>query len=119
MSSSENVVLNTLIKSIFSLAPAEYVVDYFDDTDKLFYLSHGVDTDYYTPTKAFYSVKNEQIDGKIVSFHSYFALYSSSTVGMTIQACAMANTRSGVNTRAANASASMMPTIQITVCFCD
>ena len=35
--------------SIFSLAPAEYVVDYFDDTDKLFYLTHGVDTNYYLP----------------------------------------------------------------------
>ena len=34
---------------MFSLAPAEYVVDYFDDTDKLFYLSHGVDTSYYIP----------------------------------------------------------------------
>jgi glycosyltransferase involved in cell wall biosynthesis len=51
--------LEAMKKSIFSLAPAEYVVDYFDDTDKLFYLSHGVDIDYYTPTKAFYSVKNE------------------------------------------------------------
>ena len=36
-------------KSMFSLAPEEYVVDYFDDTDKLFYLSHGVDTSYYIP----------------------------------------------------------------------
>ena len=35
--------------SVFSLAPAEYVVDYFDDTDKLFYLTHGVDTSYYLP----------------------------------------------------------------------
>jgi glycosyltransferase involved in cell wall biosynthesis len=41
--------LEAIKKSIFSLAPAEYVVDYFDDTDKLFYLSHGVDTSYYTP----------------------------------------------------------------------
>lgn len=41
--------LEAIKGSIFSLAPAEYVVDYFDDTDKLFYLSHGVDTTYYLP----------------------------------------------------------------------
>jgi glycosyltransferase involved in cell wall biosynthesis len=41
--------LQAIKGSIFSLAPAEYVVDYFDDTDKLFYLSHGADTSYYTP----------------------------------------------------------------------
>lgn len=51
--------LEAIKNSIFSLAPAEYVVDYFDDTDKLFYLSHGVDTDYYTPTNSFYDVKNQ------------------------------------------------------------
>lgn len=58
--------LEAMKKSIFSLAPAEYVVDYFDDTDKLFYLTHGVDTDYYLPTKAFYSVKNEPITHKLL-----------------------------------------------------
>jgi glycosyltransferase involved in cell wall biosynthesis len=41
--------LQAIKSSIFSLAPAEYVIDYFDDTDKLFYLCHGVDTSYYTP----------------------------------------------------------------------
>lgn len=41
--------LEAIKGSIFSLAPAEYVVDYFDDTDKLFYLTHGADTSYYTP----------------------------------------------------------------------
>ena len=41
-------------------------VDYFDDTDKLFYLSHGVDINYYTPTKAFYSVKNEPVVHKLL-----------------------------------------------------
>ena len=41
--------LEAMKKSMFSLAPAEYVVNYFDDTDKLFYLSHGVDTSYYIP----------------------------------------------------------------------
>jgi glycosyltransferase involved in cell wall biosynthesis len=41
--------LEAIKGSVFSLAPAEYVVDYFDDTDKLFYLTHGVDTSYYLP----------------------------------------------------------------------
>lgn len=41
--------LEAIKGSIFSLAPAEYVVDYFEDTDKLFYLTHGVDTNYYLP----------------------------------------------------------------------
>lgn len=45
-----NQQLEAIKGSIFSLAPAEYVVDYFDDTDKLFYLSHGTDTSYYTPS---------------------------------------------------------------------
>lgn len=46
--------LDAIKGSIFSLAPAEYVVDYFDDTDKLFYLSHGADTSYYTPASIEY-----------------------------------------------------------------
>jgi len=51
-----NEQLQAIKGSIFSLAPAEYVVDYFDDTDKLFYLTHGVDTSYYLPD---YSNKSE------------------------------------------------------------
>jgi glycosyltransferase involved in cell wall biosynthesis len=50
--------LEAIKKSIFSFAPAEYVVDYFDETDKLFYLSHGVDTSYYLP-----KFKNDLFDG--------------------------------------------------------
>lgn len=65
-SSNYKEQLEAMKKSIFSLAPAEYVVDYFDDTDKLFYLSHGVDTNYYTPTKAFYSIKNEPVIHKLL-----------------------------------------------------
>jgi len=34
-------------KSIISLTHAEYLIDYFSDTDKLFYLPHGVDTELY------------------------------------------------------------------------
>ena len=48
-SSNYREQLEAMKKSMFSLAPAEYVVDYFDDTDKLFYLSHGVDNSYYIP----------------------------------------------------------------------
>ena len=46
--------LEAIKGSVFSLAPAEYVVDYFEDTDKLFYLSHGVDTSYYLPAEMEY-----------------------------------------------------------------
>lgn len=42
-----NQQLQAMKGSIISFAPAEYVVDYFDDCDKLFYLAHGVDTKYY------------------------------------------------------------------------
>lgn len=38
--------------SIISFCHAEYVIDYFHDTDKLFYLEHGVDTSYYTPNNS-------------------------------------------------------------------
>lgn len=33
--------------SIISFCHAEFLVDYFSDTDKLFYLSHGVDTNFF------------------------------------------------------------------------
>lgn len=35
--------------SIISFTHAEHLVDYFQDTDKLFYLSHGADTEFFTP----------------------------------------------------------------------
>ncbi len=34
-------------KSIISITYAEYLIDFFDETDKLFYLPHGVDTKKY------------------------------------------------------------------------
>jgi glycosyltransferase involved in cell wall biosynthesis len=40
--------LQAIKGSIFSICHAEYVVDYFDGTDKLFFVPHGVDTNYYT-----------------------------------------------------------------------
>jgi glycosyltransferase involved in cell wall biosynthesis len=35
--------------SVFSICHAKHVVGYFDDTDKLFYLPHGVDTEFFKP----------------------------------------------------------------------
>ena len=35
--------------SIISFTHAEHLVDYFSDTDKLFYLTHGADTEFFTP----------------------------------------------------------------------
>lgn len=35
--------------SIISFTHAEYLIDYFDTVDKLFYLPHGADTDFFTP----------------------------------------------------------------------
>jgi len=39
--------LDAMKKSIISITHAEYLIDYFDQTDKLFFLSHGVDTEKY------------------------------------------------------------------------
>ena len=39
--------LEAIKKSVISFCHAEYLVDYFDETDKLFYLSHGVEVDYF------------------------------------------------------------------------
>lgn len=35
--------------SVISFTHAEYLIDYFDTVDKLFYLPHGADTDFFTP----------------------------------------------------------------------
>jgi autotransporter strand-loop-strand O-heptosyltransferase len=45
-----NENLEAIKGSIISFCHAEFLVDFFDDTDKLFYLSHGVDTSYFTPS---------------------------------------------------------------------
>jgi len=42
---SENLM--AMKKSVASFTHAEYLIDYFDTTDKLYYLSHGVDTNLY------------------------------------------------------------------------
>lgn len=35
--------------SIISFTHAEYLIEYFNETDKLFYLPHGANTDFFTP----------------------------------------------------------------------
>jgi len=39
--------LDAIKGSIISICHAEYLIDYFEETDKLFYLSHGVDIDFF------------------------------------------------------------------------
>ena len=46
-----NINLEAIKKSVVSFCHAEYLVDYFDETDKLFFLSHGVDTNFFKPEK--------------------------------------------------------------------
>jgi len=41
--------LDAIKGSIFSICHSKHVVDYFDETDKLFYLRHGVNTKFFTP----------------------------------------------------------------------
>lgn len=41
--------LEAIKGSIISFTHAEHLVDFFDETDKLFYLPHGVDTEFFTP----------------------------------------------------------------------
>jgi glycosyltransferase involved in cell wall biosynthesis len=41
--------LEAIQGSIFSFTHAEHLLSYFDGTDKLFYLSHGVNTSYFRP----------------------------------------------------------------------
>ena len=46
-----NQQLEAIKGSVFSICHAESVLNFFDSTDKLFYLPHGVDTKYYIPNK--------------------------------------------------------------------
>jgi glycosyltransferase involved in cell wall biosynthesis len=41
--------LDAMKKSIFSITHAEHLINYFDETDKLFYLPHGVNTTFFKP----------------------------------------------------------------------
>ena len=49
--------LEAIKKSVISFCHAEYLVDYFDETDKLFFLSHGVDTNFFKPDEELNSNK--------------------------------------------------------------
>jgi glycosyltransferase involved in cell wall biosynthesis len=44
--------LEAMKGSIISFTHAEYLIDYFNETDKLFYLSHGANADFFTPNHA-------------------------------------------------------------------
>jgi glycosyltransferase involved in cell wall biosynthesis len=41
--------LKAMKGSIISFTHAEYLIDYFNETDKLFYLPHGANTEFFTP----------------------------------------------------------------------
>jgi glycosyltransferase involved in cell wall biosynthesis len=45
-----NQNLEAIKGSVISFTHAEYLVDYFSETDKLFFLSHGVDTEFFLPS---------------------------------------------------------------------
>jgi autotransporter strand-loop-strand O-heptosyltransferase len=42
--------LEAIRGSVISFTHAEFLVDFFEETDKLFYLSHGVETGYFNPS---------------------------------------------------------------------
>lgn len=44
--------LEAMKGSVISFTHAEYLIDYFSETDKLFYLPHGADTEFFTPDHA-------------------------------------------------------------------
>jgi glycosyltransferase involved in cell wall biosynthesis len=44
--------LEAMKNSIISFTHAEYLIDYFSETDKLFYLRHGANTEFFTPNHA-------------------------------------------------------------------
>jgi glycosyltransferase involved in cell wall biosynthesis len=54
-----NQQLEAIKGSVFSITHAESVINFFDETDKLFYLPHGVDTLYYQPN--FFPVKEKKL----------------------------------------------------------
>jgi len=45
--------LEAMKGSIFSICHAEHLLEYFEETDKLFYLPHGVNTDFFLPEDNF------------------------------------------------------------------
>jgi glycosyltransferase involved in cell wall biosynthesis len=49
--------LEAMKNSIISFTHAEYLIDYFSETDKLFYLRHGANTEFFTPDHSPYPHK--------------------------------------------------------------
>jgi glycosyltransferase involved in cell wall biosynthesis len=45
-----NINLEAIKGSVISICHSEHIVDYFTETDKLFYLPHGVNTDFFKPS---------------------------------------------------------------------
>ena len=44
--------LEAMKGSVFSITHAEHLIEYFNETDKLFYISHGVNTNFFTPRES-------------------------------------------------------------------
>ena len=44
--------LEAMKGSVFTLTHAEHLIEYFNETDKLVYVSHGVNTDFFTPRES-------------------------------------------------------------------
>lgn len=44
--------LEAMKGSVFSITHAEHLIEYFNETDKLFYVSHGVNTNFFTPRES-------------------------------------------------------------------
>lgn len=56
--------------SIISFTHAEFLVEYFEDADKLFYLSHGVDVNFFKP-KLNYSTEKKEFSLLCVANNGY------------------------------------------------
>lgn len=48
-----NQNLEAMQKSVISFCHAEFLVDFFEETDKLFYIPHGVNSEFFSPSKSF------------------------------------------------------------------
>jgi autotransporter strand-loop-strand O-heptosyltransferase len=62
--------LEAMKKSVISFCHAEFLVDFFDETDKLFYLPHGVNSEFFSP-----------LDGSIKNGHRILCLANNGLAG--------------------------------------
>jgi len=51
--------LEAMKGSVFSITHAEHLIEYFNETDKLFYVSHGVNTDFFIPKESDHNPKHK------------------------------------------------------------